>query len=342
MGRKGKETTEEERKIIIRLHTLCKSLSEISKIVQRPRATIQTIINRYGERKSLQNLKRYGRPCKINKYTGRTIIRNVVKNPRISAPKLAAAVKNAINTDVSSSTVRRFLYKNGYRGRTARRKFYVSETNARKRLEFANTYRNKNYEFWKRWIFTDESKFNIFSSDGRVKVWRKKNTELEKHNLLPTVKYGGGSVLVWGCMSAEGVGTLEIIDGIMDQYKYIGILKRNIRPSAEKMGLTDNYIFMQDNDPKHTALDTRLWILYNTPKYLPTPPQSPDVNPIEHLWEYLDERIRTRQITSKEALKTALLEEWNNIPESRTSQLVKSMPRRLEEVIARKGYPTKY
>ena len=67
---------------------------------------------------------------------------------------------------------------------------------------------------------------------------------------------------------ANGVGNLKIIDGIMDQYVYIDILKNNLQSSVEKMNLTEDYIFQQDNDPKHAAINTRLWLLYNTPHYV--------------------------------------------------------------------------
>ena len=71
----------------------------------------------------------------------------------------------------------------------------------------------------------------------------------------------------------------------------------------KKMGLSRNeYYFQQDNDPKHTALDVKLWILYNT-KHLPTPPQSPDINLIENLWAYLDGKVREHNISSKASSK---------------------------------------
>ncbi|VVC27140.1 Paired domain,Homeobox domain-like,Winged helix-turn-helix DNA-binding domain [Cinara cedri] len=60
----------------------------------------------------------------------------------------------------------------------------------------------------------DENKFNIFGSDGRVMVWRKPNKQMDCKHLCPTVKHGGGNVLVWGCMSATGVGNLVFINGI--------------------------------------------------------------------------------------------------------------------------------
>lgn len=60
-------------------------------------------------------------------------------------------------------------------------------------------------------------------------------------------------------------------------------LKNNIQQSAEQMGLGSNFIFQQDNDPKHTAQNTKLWLLYNVKEQLFTPPQSTDLNPSEHL-----------------------------------------------------------
>lgn len=191
-------------------------------------------------------------------------------------------------------------------------------------------------------IFTDESKYNVFGSDGSIMVWRQPNAELKPKNLIPTVKHEGGSVMVWGCMSSKGVGNLHFVEGIMDHMMYIDILKKNLRASAEKMGLGEDFIFQQDNDPKHTARNTKHWLLYNAPKRLETPPQSPDLNPIEHLWHKLEVEVRKRHISNKNDLKKALSEEWEKIPPSYCAELVASMPRRIRAVIEAKGYPTKY
>ena len=148
--------------------------------------------------------------------------------------------------------------------------------------------------------------------------------------------------MVWGCMSANGVGNLVVIDGIMTAKKYIDLLKANLNPSLEKMGMEDNYIFTQDNDPKHKAMDTRLYLLYNTKQYLETPPQSPDINPIENLWAHLDAKIRERTINTKRDLIIALKEEWEKISTEITKRLVDSMPNRLASILNNKGGPTKY
>lgn len=284
MGRKGRETTVQERRIIIKLHNETKSLSEISRTLGRPRSTIQSIIDRFGVEKTLRNQPRSGRPQALSARDKAFIVRTVKKDPKTSAPRIASELEER-GVKVHPDTVRNALKKEGYHGRVARKKLFVNAQNRKKRLAFALKHVNKSNEFWKRVIFTDESKYQIFGSDGRKFVWRKANTEVDPKNLTPTVKHGGGSVLVWGAMSAAGVSNLCFIEGIMDHKMYINILKTNLAPSATKMGLDNNFIFMQDNDPKHTAHNTKLWILHRVPQHLQTPPQSPDINPIEHLWE---------------------------------------------------------
>ena len=78
------------------------------------------------------------------------------------------------------------------------------------------------------------------------------------------------------------------------------------------------------------------------PHQLKCPAQSPDLNPIEHLWEVLERRVREHEVRSEAHLKVLLLAEWNEIGPKVTRTLVTSMPRRLKAVIKMKGYPTKY
>lgn len=128
------------------------------------------------------------------------------------------------------------------------------------------------------------------------------------------------------------------IDGIMDKIVFMNILNKG----TEKLGLAGNFYFQQDNDPKHTAHIVREWIRCNTPHTLKTPPQSPDMNPIEHLWDVLEKRIRKHHITSKSPLKEILADEWSKIEPEVTKKLVLSMENRLKEVIKKKGMATHY
>lgn len=337
-----KQTTVEVRQLAIDHHKNSKSLGEIAKIINRSRSTVQYIISRYKKENRVGNKVKISPKKKLTEYDERWILRKVRENPGISAPKISAELKIYLNKEVSESTIRRLLRKNDYHGRVARNKPLINERNRKRRLEFAKQYMHQPAEFWNDVIFTDESKFNIFSSDGKVNIWRKPNTEMDVKNLRPTVKHGGGSVMVWGCMSAKGVGNLVFIDGRMDQWKYLSILKENLKPSAEKMGLSTTYKLYADNDPKHTANNSRMWVLYNCPKVLKTPAQSPDFNIIEHLWNYLDRKIRERPISNISQLKKALQEEWIKISPEYCKKLAASMPKRLQAAETNRGFPTKY
>jgi hypothetical protein len=122
---------------------------------------------------------------------------------------------------------------------------------------------NKPIDFRKTILFTDESKFNIFGSDGPQYVWRKPEKELDSINVIPTVRHGVGHAMVWGCMGYAGVGELAIVEWIMNAKGYVNILRGNLEKSVCKLGIQDSYLFQQDNDPKHTARVTREQLLYN-------------------------------------------------------------------------------
>ncbi|GBN46447.1 hypothetical protein AVEN_154865-1 [Araneus ventricosus] len=119
--------------------------------------------------------------------------------------------------------------------------------------------------------------------------------------------------LCGGCMPASGQGNLVFIDGIMNHVHYLNILRDNLKLSAQNLGIGNNFVLYQDNDPKHTALNVRIWCLYNCPPNFKTLPQSPDLSPKEHIWRELEVRVRKHDIKTKSELKTVMMEEWMNI-----------------------------
>jgi hypothetical protein len=135
-------------------------------------------------------------------------------------------------------------------------------------------------------IFSDESKFNLRYSDGKVSVWRELRAGLKKEHLINTVKFGDGSVMVWACFSFEGIGKIEIISEKMNCASYLDILSSNFQSSADSMGLT-SFIFQQDNDPKHISSIAKSYFDENGISMIDRPAQCPDLNPIEHLWAIL-------------------------------------------------------
>lgn len=342
MGRKQKEVSDEVKILIIKHLRSGLTEKKIGEIVNRPRSTVQYIIKKWKETKSVENKQRSGRPKALSIADNRWLVRQIQKNPKTNATILCNNAKEYLGKEITPQTIRNSLKIHGYRGRTARKKPFVNKINRSKRLKFARAYVKEPESFWTNVIFADESKFNLFGCDGKVIVYRKANTELEERNTVATVKHGGGGLMVWGCMAASGAGNIEIINGTMDHRYYIEILKRNLKDSAQKLGIGDNFQYYQDNDPKHSALNTKLWMLYNCPKVIKTPPQSPDLNPIEHLWEHLELKLRKRSFSNKTQMQLILMEEWANIDTAITTKLVQSMQRRLKEVIRRGGRITKY
>ncbi len=85
-----------------------------------------------------------------------------------------------------------------------------------------------------------------FGSDGVMRVWRQPGEEYKDKCVLPAVKHGGGSVIVWGCMRAAGTGELQFIEGTMNANMYCDILKQSMIPSLRR--LCRRAVFQNDND----------------------------------------------------------------------------------------------
>uniref|UniRef100_A0A8C9YW01 Tc1-like transposase DDE domain-containing protein n=1 Tax=Sander lucioperca TaxID=283035 RepID=A0A8C9YW01_SANLU len=193
-------------------------------------------------------------------------------------------------------------------------------------------------------MWSDETKIELFGHNSTNRVWRKKNDEYHPKNTIPTVKHGGGSIIImlWGCFSAAGTGRLVAIEGKMNAAKYRDILEENLIQSAQDLRLGRRFTFQQDNDPKHTAKITKEWLRNNSVTILDWPSQSPDLNPIEHLWRDLKMAVHQRSPSNLTELERICKEEWQRIPKSRCEKLVASFPRRLMAVLAQKGASTQY
>ena len=96
------------------------------------------------------------------------------KNRFVSAAKLALKVQEDHNITVTLQTIRNRIREQGYRGRVVRKKPFLTAKQIKRRLEFAMKYEKMPISYWKKILWSDESKYNLFSSDGVQKVWRKK------------------------------------------------------------------------------------------------------------------------------------------------------------------------
>lgn len=137
------------------------------------------------------------------------------------------------------------------------------------------------------------------------------------------------------------MGPIHHIDGIMGRFMYRDILRDNLKPFLfESVPVTA--IFMHDYDPKHKSTLVKDYLAAEKINVMEWPAKSPDLNPIENLWELVDRQIRKNTHKNKAELRQAIEDAWRAVPSSVLVSLMESMPRRCSAVIKAKGQHTKY
>ncbi|CAG9565363.1 unnamed protein product [Danaus chrysippus] len=342
---KKSELSAEQRLRIKILHEQGMSQVKIAREVKCSRCAVQYAINRFKETGTHENRPRTGRRKVTTEREDRLLIRQSLQNRKKTALELAAALSEAKGSSVSVYTVRRRLLKAGLKGFKARKKPWLSEHNKKNRLEWALKHRDWSVEDWSNVLWSDESNFEVFGTPGVTYVRRRVGEEYNPECVVPTVKHGGGSIMIWGCMAADGVGEMVLCEGRMNSVKYTEVLETALATSITQIfgdTNTDGLKFQQDNATCHKSAHTMKWFAENHIDLLDWPPQSPDLNPIEHIWSILKKNIRRHSISNKQALLAALQQEWKNISREECFRLVESMPKRVAAVIKSKGGPTKY
>ena len=157
-------------------------------------------------------------------------------------------------------------------------------------------------------------------------------------------RFGGGSVMVWAGISAQGKTDLHVIDnGTLTALRYVNeILDVYTRPYAGAVG--ENFILMDDNARAHRARITDQYLEQATIVRMEWQARSQDLNAIEHAWDMLQTAVSSRRVqpASVQELRQALLEEWDQIPQYKIRRLISSMRRRCQAVIEARGHHTRY
>ncbi|KAK3518299.1 hypothetical protein QTP86_003718 [Hemibagrus guttatus] len=325
---KTKELSKDTRNKIVDLHQAGKTESAIGKQLGVKKSTVGAIIRKWKTYKTTDNLPRSGAPRKISPRGVKMVTRTVSKNPRTTRGDLVNDLQRA-GTKVTKATISNTLRRQGLKSCSARRVPLLKPVHVQARLKFAREHLDDPEEDWENVIWSDETKIELFGKNSTCRVWKRKNAELHPKNTIPTVKHGGGNIMLWGCFSAKGPGRLIRVKERMNGAMYREILSKNLLPSARALKVKRGWVFQHDNDPKHTAQATKEWLRKKHFKVLEWPSQSPDLNPIENLWRELKIRVAQRQPQNITALEEICMEEWAKLPATVWKNLVATYRKRV-------------
>ena len=287
-----------------------------------------------------------GRPSKLSHWDKQTIMCQITTGRLDNAVQATKFINNIIPHPVCPQTVRNILKANNFCSVVKKKCPLLKRQHRINHLKFAKYHENWTVEDWKRVLWSDETKINRIGSDGRVYTWKQRGEQLSDRTTTPTVKHGGGNnLVVWGCMGWNGVGKLVEVQRTMDAQQYCDILDDGLEESFEKLEMDEGErIFQQDNDPKHTSKKATQWFEDNGIEVLAWPAQSPDINPIKHLWVHLKKELQKYSTSPKgvHELWDRVVEKWNGIPVGTCQKLIESMPRRIQAVIRANGGHTDY
>ncbi|KAG2456329.1 TCB1 transposase, partial [Polypterus senegalus] len=323
---------------IVSRHKSGEGYRKIPAALKVPMSTVASIIHKWKKFETTRTLPRAGRPSKLSDRGRRALVREMTKNPMVTLSELQ---RSSVERGEPSrrTTISAAIHQSGLYGRVARWKPLLSKKHMAAQLEFAKrdskTMRNKI-------LWSDETKIELFDVNARRHVWRKPGTAHHPANTIPRVNNGGGSIMLWGCFSAAGTGRIVRIKGKMTAAMYRDILDENLLQSTLDLRLGRRFIFQQDNDPKHTAKILKEWLQDNSVNVLEWPSQSPDLNPIEHLWRDLKMAVHQRFPSNLMEFERCCKKERAKLAKDRCAKLVASYSKRLEAVIAAKGASTKY
>jgi transposase len=308
--------------------------SEIALLLKISRGAVRNILEKHMQGFHIADKPRSGRPQLLSERAERSIVIASKKHPFKSAREIRDAV--GLQSTISVSTAKRVLRRNNLFGRISAPKPSLTPIQKKKRLRWCQQHLNSDASFWSRVIFSDESPFELKPQNKKI-VRRPKGKRLHSKYISGTSKFSP-KIMVWGAIRSDGTRVLERCLGNVNAMEYQRILNVAL-PSI----YTRHHLLQQDGASCHTSHSTTAYLQRKKVKVLENwPPQSPDINVIENLWQQLKAKVYTRTYKTLDELWESVSDEWDRLPADCITKLFHSLPFRMRAVVKSSGGQTKY
>ncbi|UYV64945.1 Transposase [Cordylochernes scorpioides] len=245
---------------------------------------------------------------------------------------------NAGDLPENAATISLRLVANGLHSCRPLRRLPLTPPNRRQRLEWCRA-RSMWMTEWHRVVFSDESRFCLSSDRRRVRVWRRRGERSNPAAIVERRPVRQRGIMVWGAITYDSRSPLLRIQGTMTAQRYVDDVLRPV--TLPYLQGVPNALYQQDNARPHTARISQQAL--QDVQMLPWPPYSPDLSPIEHVWDIIGRRLHALpQPRSEDELWQMVEREWRAIPQDAIRTLIDSLPRRVAACIAVRGGPTCY
>lgn len=236
------------------------SVTAVASVLGVSPGTVSKVMTAYTTHgKTTSGKRNSGRKKSISDRARRVLKRIVTRNRRATAAQVTEELNQHLPQPVSTITVRRELHDMNLRGRVARAKPLIRDQNALARRKWCRDHATWTVDDWKRVVWSDESPFTLFQTTGRVYVWRTPKEAYDLQCLRPTVKHGGGTVMLWAAISWFSLGPVVTLRGRITANDYVAILGDHLHPMVRMLFPDNDAIFQDDNAPIHTAGVVAAW-----------------------------------------------------------------------------------
>ncbi|UYV75812.1 hypothetical protein LAZ67_13001425 [Cordylochernes scorpioides] len=328
--RQFKQTDAFTRGMVIGLKRTGWSIRQIAADTHLGASTVHRLWRRWLEQGNVAIYRNVGATRVTSARVDRRILRQAVAAPQATCTAILQHVQDTLDHSISTRTISRRLVANGLHSCRPLRRLPLTPPNRRQRLEWCRA-RSTWMTEWHRVVFSDESRFCLSSDSRRVRVWRRRGERSNPAAIVerPTVRQRG--IMVWGAIAYDSRSPLLRIQGTMTAQRYVDDVLRPV--TLPYLQGVPNALYQQDNARPHTARISQQAL--QDVQMLPWPPYSPDLSPIEHVWDIIGRRLHALpQPRSEDELWQMVEREWRAIPQDAIRTMIDSLPRRVAACIA--------